>query len=67
MLLHAPARRPAQLRPKCGIACQSIQSGGEGADILGFAPPLCLTRQEADIVVMATRDAIEDVAAGLRR
>jgi L-2,4-diaminobutyrate transaminase len=34
---------------------------------LGFASPLCLTRQEADIVVMATRDAIEDVAAGLRR
>jgi len=36
-------------------------------DILGFAPPLCLTRAEADIIVMATRDAIEEVAAGLRR
>ncbi len=30
-------------------------------------PPLCLTRQGTDIVVMETRDAIEEVAAGLRR
>lgn len=34
-------------------------------DILGFAPPLCLTREEADIVVSATKDAIEAVAATL--
>ena len=27
-------------------------------DIIGFAPPLCLSRQEADTVVAATRDAI---------
>ena len=30
-------------------------------DILGFAPPLCLTREEADIVVKAAADAIETV------
>jgi L-2,4-diaminobutyrate transaminase len=30
-------------------------------DILGFAPPLCLTREEADIIVDATRGAIEAV------
>ena len=30
-------------------------------DILGFAPPLCLTRDEADIVVAATADAIKAV------
>lgn len=30
-------------------------------DILGFAPPLCLTREEADIVVVAAADAIRAV------
>ena len=30
-------------------------------DILGFAPPLCLTREEADIVVKATADAVKAV------
>jgi L-2,4-diaminobutyrate transaminase len=32
-------------------------------DILGFAPPLCLTREEADIVVDATKSAIETTRA----
>jgi L-2,4-diaminobutyrate transaminase len=32
-------------------------------DILGFAPPLCLTRDEADIVVGAAADAINSVFA----
>lgn len=32
-------------------------------DILGFAPPLCLTREEADIVVGATADAVKAVFA----
>jgi L-2,4-diaminobutyrate transaminase len=30
-------------------------------DILGFAPPLCLTRAEADIVIKAAVCAIESV------
>ena len=30
-------------------------------DILGFAPPLCLTREEADVVVKAAAGAIEQV------
>jgi L-2,4-diaminobutyrate transaminase len=34
-------------------------------DILGFAPPLCLTRDEADIVVDKTADAVKSVFAGL--
>ena len=34
-------------------------------DILGFAPPLCLTREEADIVVKAAADAVESVAKTL--
>jgi L-2,4-diaminobutyrate transaminase len=31
-------------------------------DILGFAPPLCLSRSEADIVVSATAEAVKEVA-----
>jgi L-2,4-diaminobutyrate transaminase len=34
-------------------------------DILGFAPPLCLTREEADIVVAATADAVNSVFSHL--
>jgi L-2,4-diaminobutyrate transaminase len=34
-------------------------------DILGFAPPLCLTREEADIVVAKTADAVKSVFANL--
>ena len=30
-------------------------------DILGFAPPLCLTREEVDIIVKATADAVNAV------
>jgi L-2,4-diaminobutyrate transaminase len=30
-------------------------------DILGFAPPMCLSRGEADIVVAATRKAVAAV------
>jgi L-2,4-diaminobutyrate transaminase len=48
---------------KRGVIGRAMPQG----DILGFAPPLCLTRAEVDIIVMATRDAIEEVAAGLRR
>ncbi|NMG40429.1 aminotransferase class III-fold pyridoxal phosphate-dependent enzyme [Chelativorans sp. ZYF759] len=33
-------------------------------DILGFAPPLCLTNREADIVVDATIEAVEAVFPG---
>ncbi len=31
-------------------------------DILGFAPPLCLSREEADAIVSATVSALKDVA-----
>jgi L-2,4-diaminobutyrate transaminase len=34
-------------------------------DILGFAPPLCLTREEADLVVEKTADAVNTVFAGI--
>jgi L-2,4-diaminobutyrate transaminase len=32
-------------------------------DILGFAPPLCLTREEADRIVEATLRAVKTVLA----
>ncbi|MEZ5830298.1 MAG: aminotransferase class III-fold pyridoxal phosphate-dependent enzyme [Dongiaceae bacterium] len=48
---------------KRGVIARAMPQG----DILGFAPPLCLSRAEADVIVMATRDAIEEVAAGTRR
>ncbi|TGU42011.1 aminotransferase class III-fold pyridoxal phosphate-dependent enzyme, partial [bacterium M00.F.Ca.ET.146.01.1.1] len=34
-------------------------------DILGFAPPLCLTREEADTIVAKTADAVNSVLAGI--
>jgi L-2,4-diaminobutyrate transaminase len=34
-------------------------------DILGFAPPLCLTREEADTVVTKTAEAVKAVFAGV--
>ncbi len=34
-------------------------------DILGFAPPLCITRDEVDTVVQAAREAVVAVAAEL--
>ena len=42
---------------KRGVIARAMPQG----DILGFAPPLCLTRAEADTVVAATRDAIAEV------
>ncbi|MCW8197314.1 aspartate aminotransferase family protein [Verminephrobacter aporrectodeae subsp. tuberculatae] len=42
-----------------GVIARAMPQG----DILGFAPPLCLTRQEADTVVDATRKAIAQVMA----
>jgi L-2,4-diaminobutyrate transaminase len=36
-------------------------------DILDFAPPFCLSQAEADTIVMATRDAIEEVAGAVLR
>jgi Adenosylmethionine-8-amino-7-oxononanoate aminotransferase len=54
------------------IAAATLQRGVIGrampqGDILGFAPPLCLTREEADIIVAAARGAIDEVAAELGR
>ncbi len=48
---------------KRGVIARAMPQG----DILGYAPPLCLTRQEADTIVMATRDAIEEVSRTVAR
>lgn len=44
-----------------GVIARAMPQG----DILGFAPPLCLTREEADIVVSATAKAVKAVATEL--
>ncbi|WP_193370463.1 aspartate aminotransferase family protein [Pelagibius marinus] len=45
---------------KRGVIARAMPQG----DILGFAPPLCLSQDEADIVVGAMREAVEEVFAG---
>ena len=47
--------------------CWNAESSGAlpQGDILGFAPPLCLTREEADIIVVAATDPVESVTATL--
>jgi L-2,4-diaminobutyrate transaminase len=42
-----------------GLIARAMPHG----DILGFAPPLCLTRDEADRIVAMTKAAVEEVAA----
>jgi L-2,4-diaminobutyrate transaminase len=34
-------------------------------EIIGFAPPLCLTRAEADTIISVTKDAITAVTADI--
>jgi len=40
-----------------GVIARAMPQG----DIIGFAPPLCLTRAEADIIVSAAADAVKEV------
>ena len=42
---------------KRGVIGRAMPQG----DILGFAPPLCLTREEAGTIVSATADAVKEV------
>ena len=44
-----------------GVIARAMPQG----DILGFAPPLCLTRAEADQIVEATRRAVQAVSDAL--
>ncbi len=42
-----------------GVIARAMPQG----DILGFAPPLCLSREEADMIVAATLKAVQQVTA----
>jgi len=42
---------------KRGVIARAMPQG----DIIGFAPPLCITQAEVDIVVDAVREAIAEV------
>jgi len=44
-----------------GVIARAMPQG----DILGFAPPLCLSREEVDTIVAATRGAVDEIAATL--
>jgi L-2,4-diaminobutyrate transaminase len=46
-----------QAMGKRGVIARAMPQG----DIIGYAPPLCLSREEADTVVSVTVDAIKDV------
>ena len=46
---------------KRGVIGRAMPQG----DILGFAPPLCLTREEADSIVAAAKGAVEEIASTL--
>ncbi|HET9069217.1 MAG TPA: aminotransferase class III-fold pyridoxal phosphate-dependent enzyme, partial [Amaricoccus sp.] len=61
-------RRPFDPSAKVGpaVAAALLARGVIGrampqGDILGFAPPLCLTRPEADMIVDATTKAVGEV------
>ena len=40
-----------------GVIARAMPQG----DMIGFAPPLCLSHEEADRIVEATRHAVSDV------
>ncbi len=44
-----------------GVIARAMPQG----EIIGFAPPLCLSREEADIVVEVTRDALDAVTGAM--
>jgi L-2,4-diaminobutyrate transaminase len=54
-------RRSARRSPPPWLERGVIGRAMPQGDILGFAPPLCLTKEEADIVVKAAADAIKSV------
>jgi L-2,4-diaminobutyrate transaminase len=46
---------------KRGVIARAMPQG----DIIGFAPPLCLTEGEADEIVRVTKEAVEEVCAAV--
>lgn len=56
-----PARKIGPIIAAAMLKRKVIARAMPQGDILGFAPPLCLSGTEADIVVEATCDAIDEV------
>ena len=57
-----------KIGPQMAAACAErglIARAMPHSDILGYAPPLCLTRDEADEIVRITTDAVDAVAASI--
>ena len=54
------ARIVARMAEK-GVIARAMPQG----DIIGFAPPLCITRDEVDTVVGVTLDAVREIGASL--
>ena len=55
------APRIAARMAELGVISRAMPQG----DILGFAPPLCITREEVDKVVSVTLDAVREISASL--
>ncbi len=51
--------RTAAALLKLGVIARAMPQG----DILGFAPPLCLTRAEADRIIQKTKEAVDETFA----
>lgn len=60
--LFDPARKVGALAAAAMLERGVIGRAMPQGDILGFAPPLCLTKAEADTIVDAAVGAVEDVA-----
>ena len=41
---------------KQGVIARAMPQG----DIIGFAPPLCITKDEVDKVILVTKNAVEE-------
>ena len=72
--LVADRNGPAFFEPAGKAALRVVEAMGRRgviarampqSDIVGFAPPLCLTREQADTIVAATTAAIDEVAPSL--
>lgn len=67
-MAHREARTPfdpaMKVGPLVSAACLArgmIARAMPHGDILGFAPPLVLTREDADLIVNITKDAVDEV------
>ena len=59
--LYDPSRKIGQAAVAALLTRGVIARAMPQGDIIGFAPPLCISREEVDTVVAATRDAVLEV------